>query len=62
MTESSKDYLLKTIVAIILIAVGVWGIYIGGQTNVILGSICFLIGFIIMLALYGGKWLWWWFR
>jgi hypothetical protein len=59
MTEKSKDYLLKTIVAIILMALGAWAVNIGGKLNVILGSICFLIGFIIMAVLYGQKWLWW---
>jgi hypothetical protein len=59
MTGKTKDYLLKTIVAIILIAVGAWGVSVGGKLNVIFGSICFLIGFIIMAVLYGRKWLWW---
>ena len=59
MTEKSKDYLLKTIVAIILMAVGAWGVHTGGKLNVVLGSICFLFGFIIMAVLYGEKWLWW---
>lgn len=59
MTEKSKDYLLKTVVAIILMAVGGWWVSVGGKLNVVLGSVCFLIGFIIMAVLYGQKWLWW---
>ena len=59
MTEKSKDYLLKTVVAIILMAIGGWWFSIGGKPNVALGSICFLIGFIMMAVLYGQKWLWW---
>lgn len=59
MTEESEDYLLKTIVAIILMAVGAWWVYDGGKQNLILGSICFLVGFVIMTVLYGQKWLWW---
>ncbi len=59
MTEKSKDYLLKTLAAFILMALGAWGVQTGAKLNVILGSICFLIGFIICAVLYGEKWLWW---
>jgi hypothetical protein len=59
MREKSKDYLLKTLVAFVLMAVGAWGVHIGGKLNVISGAVCFLIGFTIMAVLYGQKWLWW---
>jgi hypothetical protein len=60
MNEKSKDYLLKTIIAIILMGFGCWAFSLGGKSNIIMGSISFLIGFIMMLVLYGQKWLWWW--
>jgi len=59
MTGKSKNYLLKTIVALILMAAGAWMISAGGKLNVVMGAICFLIGFIIMAVLYGDKWLGW---
>lgn len=61
MTQDSKEYLLKTIVAVLLIIVGAWGIYAYNGFIEVLAVICFLIGFIIMLALYGWRWLEVWF-
>jgi hypothetical protein len=60
MTEDTKDYLFKTLLAFALMGLGGWGVSMGGQGNIIFGAICFLIGFIILLVLYGEKWLWWW--
>ena len=59
MTEKSKDYLLKTIVAIILMAIGAWWIHYGSGQRHVLGALCVLVGFAIMGVLYGQKWLWW---
>ena len=57
MSEKSKDYLLKTIVAIILLVASACSIHSGEAINTILGSVCFLIGFVIMLVPYGYRWL-----
>ncbi len=57
MTNESKKYLVKTVVAIALIILGLGGISMGGRTNFILGGICFLTGFIMMAVIYGGKWI-----
>jgi hypothetical protein len=61
MTKESQKYLVKTLVAIALIILGLWGISMGGKTNFILGGICFLSGFIMMAVTYGHKWIdsWW---
>ena len=59
MTEGSKNYLLKTLLAFVLIAVGAWGYQSGIKLNMIVGAICFLIEFIICAILYGNKWIWW---
>lgn len=59
MTGKPKDDLLKTFLAIVLMAAGTRGVHTGGEMNAVMGAVCFLIGFIIMTALYGQKWLWW---
>ena len=60
MTKESKKYLIKTLVAVALMLLGAWGISMGGKVNLILGAICFLIGFIICLVIYGLDFLQWW--
>jgi hypothetical protein len=60
MTKQAKNTLIKTLVAIALMLLGVWGFKMGGKTNTILGAICFAIGFIIMAVIYKSKWLDWW--
>lgn len=57
MTKESRTYLFKTMVAFVLMIGGGWGIYTYAGFTKALAAICFLIGFIIMLALYGWKWL-----
>jgi len=37
---------------------GGWGVDPGGRLNEVMGSICFLIRFVIMTVLYGRKRLW----
>jgi hypothetical protein len=61
MTKDSKKYVAKTLTAIGLIILGLWGIHMGGKTNFILGGICFLTGFIMMAVMYGSRWIdsWW---
>lgn len=57
MTEKSKDYFLKTSLAFVLMGVGAWGVNSGIKLNVILGAICFAIGFLMCAFLFGNKWL-----
>lgn len=60
MRSTSKNYLLKTLLAVVLMAVGAWGFHLGGRINAILGGSLFVLGFVIMLVLYGKDWLQWW--
>jgi len=60
MTKKSKRYLFITLSAFVLMYVGAWAYTTGGTANKIGGAICFLIGFIICLVLYGGEFLNWW--
>ena len=60
MTKKSKKYLFLTAVGVTLVFFGAWGCSLGGKLNIILGAILFLIGFLIMLHLYGWKWIEWW--
>jgi hypothetical protein len=57
MTKESKNYLLKTILAIALMIVGAWGGHTQHGIGKILAGVCFLTGFVIMLLLYGDRWL-----
>jgi hypothetical protein len=60
MTAETKSTLLKTLVAIALMILGVWGFNMNNKTNSILGAILFIIGFVIMAVIYKSKWIDWW--
>ncbi|HWI92729.1 MAG TPA: hypothetical protein VNT20_15740 [Flavisolibacter sp.] len=60
MTAETKSTLLKTLVAIALMILGVWGFNMNNKTNSILGAILFIIGLVIMTVIYKSKWIDWW--
>jgi nitrate reductase NapE component len=55
----SASYLLKTVIAFLLMAVGAWGVHLDSGWSYPLGVVAFVAGFGIMTYLYRGKWLWW---
>lgn len=59
MSKESVFYLMLTIMAFGLIGLGCYLMDAGGAINLISGLLCFIIGFIIGMILYGEKWTWW---